>query len=98
MARIENTSNGPREVHSLPKEGRPILKYAFTAARVSEDGKQTRINGVGEIPDDVLDELLAKDQFTKGLFDDGSLVRVGAPTPSTVPSAGGEDAPKGKGK
>lgn len=78
MAKIENSSNGPREIHSLPKEGRPVVKYVITAAKVAEDAKQTLIKGVGEIPDDVLDELLAKDPFTKGLFDDGGgLVRVG---------------------
>ena len=78
MARIENTT-GPRVLHSLPKADRPPVAYQFPAARLSDDGKSTRINGVGDIPDDVLEELLTKDAFTKGLFESGELVRVGAP-------------------
>lgn len=96
MAKIENLSNGPRVIHSLPKSGRPVAQYTISAAKIAEDGK-TLIKGTGEIPDDVLEELLATDPFTKGLFaDDGGLSRVGGG--STTVTVNDETAPKAKSK
>ena len=84
MAKIENTSNGPRGLYSIEKkdaDGNFVVAptfYLVPGATVSQDGKETKINGVLEIPDDVINALRAADLFTKGLFDSCELVASAA--------------------
>jgi len=70
MAKVENTG-GRREVHSLRPDGAGNSHFVFPSAVTV--GARTR-NGVAEIPDDLLDELIAKDDFTRGLFESGQCI------------------------
>lgn len=79
--RIENTSDRQYDVNSLPKGHNPdgshfgVVCYSIPRATMGP-GEIGRVNGVGEIPDDVLAELLAKDSWSKAVFDIGHLVAV----------------------
>lgn len=70
MAKVENTG-GRREVHSLRPDAGGNSHFLFPSA-VTISGRKR--NGVGEIPDDLLDELIEKDAFTRGLFDSGECI------------------------
>ena len=70
MAKVENTG-GRREVHSLRPDAGGNSHFLFPGAVTVGTRKR---NGVGEIPDDLLDELIEKDAFTRGLFESGECV------------------------
>jgi len=90
MARIENTTPGPKVLHDTlkskdkDKDGNLIdlsgsTGQAFEIPRGSlgvGTNDHVKGNGVAEVPDDVLDRLMKNDPFTKGLFDSGALVVV----------------------
>lgn len=84
MVRVENTMRGARVMHELPKRdkdgkvvhahGKPDFQIpgATTVAGV-------KTNGSAEMPEAVLDELLAKDQVTQGWFSSGELIDTRGP-------------------
>ena len=76
MAKIENTAEHPYDVSGLPKDGKPGGLYSFPRCTFTPEG--VKINGQGEIPDDVLADLLENDVWTKGVFASGDLVNVGS--------------------
>ena len=71
--KIENVSDHPYEITAPAKDGKPARVFAFPRLTIDEAGRHP---GVGEMPDDVLADLLATDQWTKGVFDSGDLVAV----------------------
>jgi hypothetical protein len=79
--KVENTSDRQYDVHSLPKgnnaDGVPHGDRFSIPRATMGPGDVGKINGVGEIPDDVLSELLAKDEWTKAVFASGHLVAKG---------------------
>jgi hypothetical protein len=95
MARIENTSGRRYEIY---------WKGAMVASIPRCDVDQVtgaRVNGSAELADDVLDEMLAGDDWTKAVFASGDLIRAGAArvavesTPATPPAAKSEDESRG---
>ena len=74
MAKIENTTDHPFDVSGFPRGDKPGVLSSIPRSTVAPDG--SRMNGVGEIPDDVLAELLDKDPWTKGVFASGDLIDV----------------------
>ncbi len=93
MVRIENTSGRQLDISPVRqydgagvlvvKEGRP-MGMVFKIPRADVNDKGERVNGVGEIDEDVLAELLEKDAWTKALFDSGDLVVKKAHAPKAV--------------
>lgn len=90
MATVLNHSQGGRGVYSLPKrdrDGKPDLttvKYYFTPMPSPPDKDGNIVPGSCEIPDDVLKELRANDDFTRGLFDSRQWSVDESATPSLV--------------
>lgn len=87
MARVENTTSGVRELHALRSINEHGSVGPFVIPR-AETVVGVKTNGVCDIPDAILDEMIAKDGVTKGLFEAGDLVRVGkSESPKADPSA-----------
>ncbi len=97
MARIENTSERQYDVRALPTKsasGDLVPGPLFQIPRSDDEGgTKKRVNGVGEIPDDILKELLARDVWTKAVFDSGDLIVATAPA---APAASDDAPAKGK--
>lgn len=87
--RVENTSDRQYDVYALPKEGRTQVMYSIPRSNMTDTG---RVNGVGEIPDDVLTDLMVNDVWTKGVFDSGDLVATRASKATAI----ADDATKAK--
>lgn len=73
MATIGNRSKRRYDIHSFTlrdKDGKVTrAAEAFHIMPSRPDRKGNPVIGTGEIPDDLLKELLAKDPFTKGAFE-----------------------------
>lgn len=82
MPRIENTSGRRYDINFGG-----ILVASIPRAQVDEVSG-AKVNGAGEIADDLLDKLLAEDAWTKGVFESGDLVRVAASEVAPAQSAG----------
>ena len=78
MARVENTVRGARELNALTPFGPTKAKHFPIPGAVSVAGVVT--NGSAEVPDAVLDELLAKDVCTQGWFKSGELIDTRTPS------------------
>lgn len=87
MPRIENTSGRRYDINFGG-----ILVASIPRAQVDEVSG-AKVNGAGEIADDLLDKLLAEDAWAKGVFESGDLVRVGAAEVAPAPPAEASEAP-----
>jgi hypothetical protein len=93
MAKIENRSPRTYEITGLPgKDGKVGSVYV-----IPHKDRETGTPGTGEIPDAVLEDLLARDAFTQGAFASGNdLVAVkGHASAKAEPEAEIESAHKG---
>jgi hypothetical protein len=87
MAKIENTSGRRYEIN-----WKGAMVVSVPRCAVDEiTGKRT--NGSAELADDVLDAILAGDEWARAVFASGDLVRVGAPVVAEAPAPAAEDAP-----
>jgi len=77
--KVLNTSGRRYDIHSIPTRieegGKPIGSLVFSVPP-AESGELGTINGECEIPDEILDELLAKDKWTQAVFASGHLVKA----------------------
>jgi len=81
MARIENTSGRRFDINFGG-----ALVASIPRAQVDEVSG-AKVNGAGEIADDVLEKLLADDAWAKGVFESGDLVRISLPEVAPAPPA-----------
>ncbi len=72
MAKIENRSPRTYEITALPgKDGKAGAVYV-----IPHKDRETGAPGTGEIPNAVLEDLLARDVFTQGAFAGGNDLSV----------------------
>jgi hypothetical protein len=71
MAKVQSTV-GPRVIHSFPKDGKLGGTPFEIPGAIERAGVKT--NGMGEVPDAVLDEMILKCPVTRGWFESGELI------------------------
>ena len=72
MAKVFSTV-GPRVIHAIPEKGQKGGGAPFEIPGAVERAG-VKVNGIGEIPDAVLDEAMLKCVVTRGWFESGELI------------------------
>ena len=101
MARIENTTPGPKVLNDtlVGEDGKKLpgstgKSYEIPRGTLGVNtGDSVKGNGVADVPDEVIERLRKNDAFTAGLFDSGALIIT-----KSAPKAEAKVDDEGKGK